>query len=172
MHSQDRPNEHIIQTDNYFHDSVENVCELLRREQREDTDQKLKYIRRLTRVENDDLIIIPKPPCICVAFSDWTEEVHTIGQRHPVTVELAIELNVFYYHAEVKDKIRKHEIRDALWEIARILRRNSDLNGLSSKGAIIRSGELIYRARNEKLYEGGLIRLTVPILIKTRRGVT
>lgn len=172
MGTQDRPNEHIIQTGNYFSDTVENICEILRREQREDTEQKLKYIRRLTEVQNDDLIIIPKPPCICVAFSDWTEEVHTIGQRYPVTVELAIEVNVFYYHSEVKDKIRKHEIRDALWEISRILRRNSDLNGLSSKGARILNGELIYRARNDKLYEGGLIRMNVPVLIKTRRGTT
>lgn len=172
MNSQDRPNEFIVKTGNYFSDAVENICEILRREQREDPEQKLKYIRRLTEVLSDDVIIVPKPPCIAVAFSDFTEEVHTIGQRHPITVEVTIEINVFYYHSEVKDKIRKAEIRDALWEIARILRRNSDLNGLSSKGALIRGGELIYRARNDKLYEAGLIRLGVPILIKTRRGVT
>ena len=172
MNSQDRPNEHIIKTGNYFSDSVQNVCEILRREQRDDPDQKLSYIRRLTEVLDDDVIIVPKPPCIAVAFSDFTEEIHTIGQRHPVTVEVIIELNIFYYHSEVKDKIRKAEIRDAMWEIARILRRNSDLNGLSSKGAVIRGGELIYRPRNDKIYEGALIRLGVPILTKTRRGVT
>jgi hypothetical protein len=170
-YTQTRATPHLIETGNYFSDSVENICEILRREQREDTDSKLKYISRLTDVLNDDVIIIPKPPCITVSFGGWEEVIHTIGQKN-VTVEYIVELNIFYYHNEVQNNIRKSEIRDALWEVSRLLRRNSDLNGLSSKGAIIHGGEIVYRARNKSVYEGGLIRMSVPILDKTRTGVS
>jgi len=167
-----RPNEHIILSDNMFRDVVDNVVEVLRRELKDDPEQNLKHIRRNTEVFDEDVILIPKPPAIAVSFSDWSEGPTTMGQRYPQTVEYEIEINVFYYHAEAKNKIRKHEIRDALWDIARILRRNSDLNGLSSKGALIRGGEIMYRSRGDKLYEGGLIRLGVQTLDQTRRGVT
>ena len=170
--SQMRPNEHFVETDDPFEGAVENICEVLRRELKEDPEQKLKYIRRNTEVLDEDVIVIPKPPVIAVEFSDWDENVSTIGQRYPQTVEYDIGIDIYYYHAEIKNKIRKKEIRKALWEIARMLRRNSDLNGLSAKGALIAGGRVIPRRRNNKLYEGGLIRLQVPVLDKTRRGVT
>lgn len=170
--SQVRPNEHYVETDNPFDGAIENICEVLRRELKEDSEQKLKYIRRNTEVLDDDVVLIPKPPVITVEFSDWDENISTMGQRHPQTVEYNIWIDIYYYHSEVKNKIRKKEIRRALWEIARLLRRNSDLNGLSSKGALIASGKPIMRRRNDKLYEGGIIRLLVPVLDRTRRGVT
>lgn len=170
--SQMRPNEHFVETDDPFEGAVENICEVLRREIKTDPEQKLTMIRRNVEVLNEDVILVPKPPVISVSFSDWSEFVSTIGQRYPQTVEYDIGIDIYYYHAEIKNKISKKEIRKALWEIARMLRRNSDLNGLSAKGALISSGQIVYRRRNDKLYEGGLIRLQVPVLDKTRRGVT
>jgi len=166
-----RPNDNIIYTGNVFSDSVSNTVEILRRELIEDPDQKLKYIRRLTDVLEDDAILIPKPPCITVYFTDWEENFSTIGQRYPQTVEYKINLNVYYYHSEINNKIRDSEIRDALWEISRIIRRNSDLNGLSSKGVFFFvSGGVTYKQRNDKMYQGGIIRLMVPVIDRERRS--
>jgi len=170
--SQIRPNEHYVETDNPFDGAIENICEVLRRELKEDTEQKLKYIRRNTQVTSEDLVLVPKPPVISVSFSDWEENVSTIGQRYPQTVEYSIWIEIYYYYQEIKNKRAEKDVRRALWEIGRLLRRNSDFNGLSSKGAQIHGGRPILRRRNDKLYEGGIIRLLVPVLDQTRRGVT
>lgn len=165
-------NEHLIQTENLFADCVLNLVEILKRKQRDKSiEQKLSYIRRLTNVYDDELIIVPSTPCISVVFNDFEEEIHTIGNRC-VTIEFKIRLEVFYYHGEVKNNIRKKEIRDALWEISRFIRENSGLNGLSSKGALIKRGTHAYRPRNNIIYEGALIDMEVPILAKTDRKTT
>jgi hypothetical protein len=59
-----------------------------------------------------------------------------------------------------------------MWEISRLLRRNSDLNGLSTKGALITSGEIGHRGKSNKFYTGGRIRMEVPVLFQERRGIT
>jgi hypothetical protein len=170
--TQVRPNEHYIECDNPFDGAIENICEVLRRELKEDSEQKLKYIRRNTSVLSEDLVLVPKPPVISVSFSEWEENRSTIGQRYPQTVEYSIWIDIYYYYQEIKNKRAEKDVRMALWEIGRLLRRNSDFNGLSSKGALIQGGRPILRRRNDKLYEGGLIRLLVPVLDQTRRGVT
>jgi len=168
-YAQTRVLEHLIDTGNPFHDCVANITEILRRKIREDPNQELKAIRRLMDVYDDDVLLIPKPPAIAVSFADWEEEIHTIGKSPRVTAEYKVGINIFFYHSELTNNIRKSEIRDGLWEISRILRRNSSLNGLSSKGANIVQGEIMFRVRNERLYQGGIIRLAVPILEKITR---
>lgn len=168
-----RPNANIILSDNPFADVVDNIVKILKRDLRDeyDSNSNLKYIRRLTDVLDDDVILIPKPPCITVSFMDWEEEITTIGQTNQSFV-YKIMLDIYYYHCEAKNTIRDKEIRDALWEISRVLRRNSDLYGLSSMGALIKGGSVIYKKRNNALYQGGLIRLQVPLKGKERRGTT
>ena len=132
--TQDRPTEFIVKSGNYFRDAVENLVEILNREQKEDPDQKLTYINRLIKVYDTDVILIPETPVIAVAYAGHDEEHTTIGQRQ-VTTRLDIKLDVFYYHQEANLELKQEEIRDALWELCRILRRNGNLNGLSSLGA-------------------------------------
>lgn len=170
--NQIRANEHYIEGDEPFDAIVKNTIEILKRELKEDSGQKLKYLRRNIDVVEDDPMLIPKPPLIAVEWIDWNENITTMGMKYPQTVELNNGVDIYFYHSEVINKIRKKEIRGALWEIARILRRNSNLNGLSSKGALIIGGRFAYRRRNKKLYQGGLIRLQVSLLDQTRRGIT
>jgi len=169
--TQDRPTAHLIKTGNYFADGVNNIVEILEREQREDTEQKLTYLNGVLKIHDEDILLIPKTPCIAVSFEGFEEIIHTIGKRQ-VTVETTLLINTYYYHQEISREIRKKEIRDAMWELARILRRNSDLNGLSSKGAQIPSGEVMSRLRQNGAFSGGLIRMQVPILHQSRRGVS
>ena len=166
------PTEHQIKTGNIFHDVVNNVIEILKREQREDKEQKLKYISRVTEIIEEDAIIIPRTPSISVAFSEWQEEARTMGQKFPVSMDVTVTLEIFYYHQELTPNIRKVEIRDALWELSRILRRNSDLNGFSTKGAKIVSGSVGNRGRANAFYAGGRIVMEVPVLFQERRGIT
>lgn len=168
----ERPTEHLIQTGNYFKDVVDNIVEILVREQEEDLDQELTYIKRVHDVYDNDIIHIPEVPCIAVSWQGYQRIVKTIGQKYPVREDVINDVIVYYYHEEIKDDIRKDEIRNALWEIDRILRRNSDLNGLSTQGATVEGGQLMNRIRAEHPYSGGLIRLRVPVSIRTRRGVT
>lgn len=166
------PTEHQIKTGNIFADVVHNIIEILNREQREDKEQKLKYISRLTEIIDEDAIIIPRTPSLAVSFADWSEEARTMGQKYPVSMDVVVGVDLFYYHQEFTPKIKKDEIRDAMWEISRILRRNSDLNGFSTKGAKITRGQVGSRARANKFYVGGMIRMEVPVLFQERRGIT
>jgi len=169
--SQTRPTEHLIETGNYFADTVDNLVEILNREQRDDADQALTYLSGVLEIHNEDILLIPSTPCIAISFEGFDEIIHTIGKTN-VTVETTIQINAYYYHQEINQRIRKNEIRDAMWELSRILRRNSDLNGLSSKGAQVSSGEVMSRLRQNGAFSGGLIKMQVPILHQTRRGVS
>jgi hypothetical protein len=170
--SNERPTENLILSGNYFKDAVDNIVKILNVEQIDDPDQELTYIRRVLDVHDYDIIKIPRTPAIAVAWQGFEETVRTIGQKHPVGVTIVNLITVYYYHDEIKDDIRKDEIRDALWEIGRILRRNSDLNGLSAEGASLEGGQIMNRIRNDIPYSGGLITMRVPVSIQTRRGVS
>lgn len=174
--SQVRRTEHLKTTGNFFKDSVDNTVEVLRRFQRgdindPDPDMKLTYITKVTDVYDHDVYKIPKTPAIAVSWESYDEKIRSLGMQS-VTAQIDNKLTIFYYHAELSVNIRKHEIRDALWEIARILRRNADLNGLSSQGTTVGNGQMLNRIRNGIPYAGGQLSLMVPILTKTRRGVS
>lgn len=168
----ERPTENLLLSGNYFRDAVDNIVEILKREIDEDLEQELDYIKRVTEVYAHDPILIPATPAIAVVWTSFQELVREIGQRYPVGVTITNFITVFYYHEQIEDEIRKDEIRDALWELARILRRNSDINGLSAEGASIEDGQLMNRVRNDVPYSGGLINMKVPVHIRTRRGVS
>jgi len=168
----ERPTEHLILSGNSFRDVTDNIVEILKREQEDDPDQELTWIKRVHDVYDSDIIHIPQAPCIAVSWQGYQRTVKTIGQKYPVREDIINDVIIYYYHEEIKDDIKKDEIRDALWEIDRILRRNSDLNGLSAQGAAVEGGQLMNRIRAEHPYSGGLIRLRVPVSIRTRRGVT
>jgi hypothetical protein len=172
MPVQDRPTEHLIKSGNYFKDAVDNIVEIIEREQKDDTDSKLKYIKRVHKVFDHDVFRIPSLPAIAVSWVGWREQVRTIGQRSPVRFTIEVFITIYYYHGELSRNIRKEEIRDALWELARILRRNEDLNGLSSLGATITDGQMMNRMRANEGYAGGQINLVVPISVDDRRGIS
>lgn len=172
--TQDRPTQYLIKSPegNYYKDVVDNLVEILQRQQRDDPDQHLTDLSGVIEVSPYDIILIPSLPHLAVSWESKNEIVHTMGKEN-VTVEIVNDVSVYYYLSELHERIRKDQIRDALWETERILRRNSDLNGLSSKGASIRDSVLQNRVRARgKTYAGGRIRLSVPILIRTRRGVS
>lgn len=169
--SNERPTDHLILTGNYFADSVDNYVEILKREIEEDPEQELDLIKRVTEVYDSDVTLIPSTPAIAVSWQGFDEVVRTIGQVN-VGVTITNYLAVYYYHEEIYDEIKENEIRDALWELGRLLRRNSDVNGLSAEGATIEEGQRMNRMRNDKPYSGGLIQVRVPVQIRTRRGVS
>lgn len=169
----ERPTEHLILSGNYFKDAVDNIVEILQREiDEDDPEQELDWIKRVHDIHDTDILIIPSTPCIAVVWTGFEELVREIGQKYPVGVTITNFITVFYYHDQIDDEIRKDEIRDAMWELARILRRNSDVNGLSAEGASIEDGQIVNRIRNDIPYSGGLINLKVPVHIRTRRGVS
>jgi hypothetical protein len=163
---------YLIKSGNYFKDTVDNIVEILKREQTEDVDSELQYFKRVHDIYDNDVFIIPSPPAIAVAWTGFTEQVRTIGQRNPVHFTIVNKIIIYYYHEELNVNIKREDIRDALWEVARIMRRNSDLNGLSSVGATIISGQLINRVRSNNVYAGGTIEIDVPVLVEDRRGLS
>lgn len=169
--NQDRPTKYLIKKGNYYRDIVANIVEILRREQRKDPDQRLTDQKRLTEVIEGDPFAVPQPPAIAVSWEEADEIPHTIGKRN-VTYESTSRVTVWYYHEELNENTRKEDIRDNLWEIARLLRRNSDLNGLSPKGAHVEHVEIVNRPRLDKWYAGGKIIFVVPVLMQDRRGIS
>jgi len=169
MPIQDRPTQYLIKTGDYFDDAVANIVEIIKRMQVTDPGQYLTWIKRVHEVYPADLLIVPETPCICVDFVDHEEEIHTIGKKN-VTYELQIGIEIYYYHQQINEELREKEIRSALWELGRILRRNSFVNGLSSKGARIVSSEVLNRTRLNGVYAGGRVRYNVPVLIQEQRG--
>jgi len=170
--TQYRKTQYLINSGNCFRDVVDNIVEILRREQKEDVDSELSLFKRVHEIYDNDVFIIPATPAIAVSWTGFTEKVRTIGQQHPVHFTIENNVTIFYYHEELNVNIRREEIRDAMWEVARVLRRNSDLNGLSSVGATINSGQLVNRVRSNNVYAGGSIELIVPVLIESRRGIS
>ena len=168
----ERPTDNIINTGNIFADSVNNFVEILKREIDEDPEQELDWIKKVTEVYPYDAALIPSTPAIAVSWEAFSQVVRTIGQKHPVGMTITSYIVVYYYHEAIKDEIRKEEIRDALWELNRILTRNSDANGLSAEGATVGDGQVMNRIRNDISYSGGLVNMQVPVHTRTRRGVS
>ena len=168
----ERPTEHLILSGDYFADSVDNIVEIIGREQIEDSEQKLTYIKRVTEIFDYDTSQIATLPAISVSWEGFEEKVRTIGQKRTVGTTITNIIAIWYYHEEVQEEIRAKEIRSALWELDRILRRNSDVNGLSAEGATIEDGQAMQRLRGDTPYSGGLINMRVPVNIRSRRGVS
>ena len=169
--TQDRPTANLVKTNNYFDDVPLNLCEIIRREQKEDPEQELTLVRRLISVVPSDLLIIPGTPMVTVSFFHHTEEALTIGKTN-VTHELQIDTELHYYHQELNEQLDKREITKAVWELTRIIRRNADLNGLSPKGVKIVSSDVVNRVRVNGTFAGARIVVRAPVLLQSRRATS
>jgi hypothetical protein len=169
--TQDRPTANLVKTGNYFDDAPANVCEFIKREQKEDPEQELTLVRRLIDAVPNDLLIVPGTPMVTCSYRSHTEDPTTIGKTN-VTHKLQIDLELYYYHQELNEQLDKREITKAVWELCRIIRRNSDLNGLSPMGANIVSSEVANRARVNGTFAGARILVRVPVLLQSRRATS
>lgn len=171
MPVQDRPTEHLIKTGDYFTDSCLNLCEVIKREQKEDPEQELTLVKRVIEVVPEDLIIIPGLPLITCSFVGHQEKATTVGKQN-VTHKLQITVQVHYYHEELNEQLRKSEITQVVWELTRIIRRNSDLNGLSPLGVDIVNSLVMNRQRANGTYAGARLELVVPVILQSRRATS
>lgn len=171
MPIQDRNTEYLISTGNYFTDAVENIIAVIRRELEQDSEQQFTYIARVVDIYDHDAAVIPTVPAIAVIFDGWQEKFTTIGKQN-VTNRMDLLLYIRYYHEILERSTDLKDIEKALWEIARILRRNTDLNGLSPMGMKVLQGEVVVTAKWDNNYTGGVIQVEVPILIQSRRAIS
>lgn len=169
--TQDRATDRLIKTGNYFDDVILNMVEVIEYEIKNDTEQKFTELHRRIKIYDTDVVTVPTVPSIAIVFKGWTEKYNTIGKRN-VTTEIHCDVDIRYYQ-EILDKATEYrKTQKALWELSRILRRNGDLNGLSSLGLKISGGEIAARARWNSILAGGLISASVPIVIQSRRAIS
>lgn len=116
----------------------------------------------------DDDLQQGNPNTVVVEFMGHTEKYNTIGKKN-VSFDLRLRFNIFYYYREVDKGIKKSEIRDKTDAICRLIRGNSDLDGITGMGLEINSTRIISRLRSNGLVSGSVIDVIVPIFERYNR---
>ncbi|GAG37832.1 unnamed protein product [marine sediment metagenome] len=134
----------MIDTGSYFDDFVQNVKQIF-------IDNKSAL--GLRAVYGTDISLIPIYPCVCVDFGPWTEERKELGGNR---IELAMTVEITYYHEELNQTTRKEAIDKALHNIAELLRKNISVGGYCRQSSIT-SGEAGPIPRKTAVIAGGII---------------
>lgn len=144
-------------------DAVANLRETLRRELKNDD----KFGLSAIEIYDIDTELIPRFPAICLDFKGSTQEQRTIGKER-CTFMRTINVELWYYHADVNQKNIEMEIRRATSRIISVVSRNADLNGYCRMGVKIKNSRIIEKVFGENIIKGSLINIDIPILYRDR----
>jgi len=140
--------------DNYFRNAVLNCIEVLKKFPDENN-------RRIRKFYEED-VVTPITPCFVVIATGSKDEMRASQNLSRIRYTIHINLEIWYYHADLTEEIKRNEITYILWEVSDLLKRNITLNGFVPKlGSEITGTRWVPQARGNKILAGGVINLLV-----------
>ena len=144
-------------------DAIANLKELLFRELKNDPLFAIKAIE----IYDIDTEKVPRFPAICLDLKGSETQQRTIGKDR-ATFLRSVYVDVWYYHADVNDKIIETELRKTMSRINSVIVRNADLNGYCRMGVRLGSVLQVDKVFGERIVRGVKFPLTIPILYRDR----
>jgi len=108
----------------------------------------------------DEDIYLPKTPSIAVLAVGSDDELRSVQNMSQMRYTINIGLEVWYYHADLTEEVKRNEITYILWEINFLLKKYVTLNGFVPKLGIEVSGaRWVPVSRGDRIYAAGVISL-------------
>lgn len=146
--------------DNYYRNAVLNCIEVLKKFDEENTRKIKKYY--------EEEVLNPICPCFIVVATSSNDVMRASQNLSRIKYTINIGLEIWYFHADLTEEVKRNEITYILWEINHLLKRNITLNGFVPKLGIEVSGaRWVPQARGSRVLAGGVISLIAKKLYST-----
>lgn len=146
---------------NLYRNAVLNCIEVLKNNMVSETGREIKQF-----YEED--VNSPITPSIAVLASDSDDEMRASQNLSRIRYTINIGLEVWYYHSDLTEEVKRNEITYILWEINSLLKKNITLNGFVPKlGVIVAGARWAPRLKGERTLAGGVISLIARKLYTT-----
>jgi len=146
--------------DNYFRNAVRNCIEVLKKFASENKREIKEYY------EED--VLNPRTPCFIVIVTGSRDELRASQNLSRMKYTIHMNLEVWYYHADLTEETKRNEITYVLWEISDLLKKNITLNGFVPKlGTEITGTRWAPQRRGNRILAGGMVNLLVKKLYHT-----
>lgn len=138
--------------DNYFRNAVLNCIEVLKKFTIENN--------RTIRNYYEEDILNPTTPCFAVIVAGSKDEMRASQNLSRIKYTIHINLEIWYYHADLTEETKRNEITYLLWEVSDLFKRNITLNGFVPKlGSEITGVRWVPQLRGSRILAGGVINL-------------
>lgn len=146
--------------DNYYVNAVKNCIEVLKKFPEENG--------RTIRNYYEEDVANPITPCFCVTIVGSKDEMRATQALSRMRYTINIGMQVWYYHADLTEEVKRNEITYILWEINDLLKRNVTLNGFVPKMGIEVSGVKWYpQIKGSRVLAGGVLEVVAKKLYST-----
>ena len=144
--------------DNYFQNAVLNCVEVLKKFSSEN--------KRTIRNYYSEDVLNPITPCFVVVVTGSKDEMRTSQNLTRIRYTIHMNLEVWYFHADLTEETKRNEITYVLGEISNLLKRNITLNEFVPKlGIEITGTRWVPQQRGSRILAGGVVNLLVKKLM-------
>ena len=143
----------ILGENSLYRNAVANCVKVLKDNFTSETGRKLKQIY-------DEDVYLPQTPSISVLAVGSDDVLRTAQNMTQKRYTIGIGLEVWYYHADLTEEVKRNEITYILWEINFLLKKYVTLNGFVPKlGCEVSGARWVPQARGDRIYAAGVISL-------------
>jgi len=147
--------------DNLYRNAVKNCIEVLKNNFTQETG------RKVTQYYEED-VLNPNTPCLAVNVISSEDIMRSSQNLTQIRYTINIGMEIWYFHGDLTEEIKRNEITYILWEINYILKKNITLNGFVPKmGIEVRGARWLPQARGSRILAGGVISLVAKKLFST-----
>ena len=116
---------------------------------------------RLSKIYSEDIRVpVSNSVAIDIEGVEASREGRAISGFNQHRYTLYITVAVWYYHEEMNPDVRKKEIQNILWKIAKMFMNHTTCNGFCNKlGTEVLGTEYLPRRFDNKIMAGGVVRL-------------
>jgi hypothetical protein len=145
-------------------DALKNLQSMLQRELKNDD----KFRTRAIEIYDTIPDKFPRFPAICLDLVSSDTQRRTMG-KDVATFMRSVYVDVWYYHADVNEKMNSYDVNLHASKIVSIIQRNADINGYCRVGVKFEDSMQIFdKVIGEKIIRGAKIRIRIPILYRDR----
>lgn len=116
---------------------------------------------RLSKIYNEDIRTpVSNSVAIDVQGVEASRENRAISGFNNHRYTLTIDVSVWYYYEEMNPDVRKKDVQNILWKIAKMFMKHTTCNGFCPKlGCEVLGTEYLPRRFDNKIMAGGVVRL-------------
>lgn len=145
--------------DNLYRNAVRNCIQVLK-------DNFNRRTGRHIRQYYEEDVSNPVTPSVAVLVSASEDQLRESQALRQMRYTINIGMEVWYYHADLTEEVKRNEITYILWEINDMLKQNITLNGFVPKlGVEVMGARWVPRKFSTKVVAGGVITLVAKKLL-------
>jgi len=143
----------VLGENSLYRNAVKNCIQVLKDNFTAETGRTIKQF-----YEED--VYLPQTPSISVIAVGSNDDLRTVQNMTQMRYTINIGLEIWYFHADLTEEVKRNEITYILWEINFLLKKYVTLNGFVPKlGVEVSGARWVPQARGEKIYAAGVVSL-------------